>query len=69
MFFLSLKNGNDDPTRNSFGKYYMPLIEVKEFDELIDNKQFFDHPVKKNKKGMKKYLKYHEKMTTQHKTH
>ena len=69
MLFLSLKNGYDDPTRDSFGKYYMPLIEVKEFNELIDNKRFFDHPVKKNKKGMKKCLKYHEKMTTQHKTY
>ena len=47
MFFLSLKNGNDDPTRDSFGKYYMPLIEVKDFNELTGNKQFFDHPVKK----------------------
>ena len=54
MFFLSLKNGNDDPTRDSFGKYYMPLIEVKDFNELTGNKQFFDHPVKKKQEGYEK---------------
>ena len=32
-------------------KYYMPLVDVKDFTALIDNKSFFfDHPVKKQKK-------------------
>ena len=26
LFALSLKNGNIDPTRDSFEKYYMPLV-------------------------------------------
>ena len=26
LFVLSLKNGNGDPTRNSFEKCYMPLV-------------------------------------------
>ena len=26
LFALSLKNGNIDPTRDSFDKYYMPLV-------------------------------------------
>ena len=26
LFVLSFKNGDDDPTRNSFDEYYMPLI-------------------------------------------
>ena len=29
FFVLSFKNGNNDPTRNSFDKYYMPLVEKK----------------------------------------
>ena len=53
FYNLSLKNGDDDPTRNYFDEYYMPLIEIKDFDELIDNKSFFDQPVKKNKRRMK----------------
>ena len=46
LFAHSFKNGNNDPPRNSFEKYYMPLVKFKEFNELIDNKPFFDKPVK-----------------------
>ena len=28
LFALSFKNGDDDPTRNSFDVYYMPLVEI-----------------------------------------
>ena len=47
LFVLSFKNGNDDPTRDSFDKYNIPLIEIKDFNALINNKIFFDQPVKK----------------------
>ena len=47
LFVLSFKNGDDDPTRNSFDEYYIPLVvEIKDVNALIDNKQFFDQPVK-----------------------
>ena len=29
LFVLSFKNGNDDPMRDSFEKYYMSLVESK----------------------------------------
>ena len=58
MFLLSLKNGSSDPTRNSFDKYYMTTVEIKDFDVIIDNKLFFDQAVKS-------YLKYQEMMTIQ----
>ena len=64
MFALSFKNGNDDPTRDSFVKYYIPLVEIKDFNALIDNKPFFDQPVKTNK-CMKNLLKCQEMMTIQ----
>ena len=50
MFVLSSKNGSNDPTRNSFSKYYMPSVEIKDFNSLIDNKPYFDQPAKKKKK-------------------
>ena len=49
MFVLSFKNGNDDPMRDSFDNYYIPLGEIKDFNALIDNKPFFDQPVKSKK--------------------
>ena len=42
--------------RDSFDKHYMPVVEIKDFIALIDNKTFLDHPVKSNKKRMKTYL-------------
>ena len=56
MFVLSSKNGNNDPTRNSFNKYYIPLIAIKDFNSLIDNKQFFDQPVKSKQKACEKLI-------------
>ena len=37
---LSFKDGNNYPTRDSFDKYYMPLVRIKNFNALIDNKPF-----------------------------
>ena len=54
LFVLSFKNGNDDPTRNSLDKYYMPLVEIKDFNALIDNKPFFDQPVKNKQETYEK---------------
>ena len=46
LFVLSFKFGVSDPTRHYFDDYYMPLVEIKDFDALIDNKPFFNQPVK-----------------------
>ena len=46
LFFLSFKNGDNGPTINSSTKYYMPLVEIKDFNVLISNKPFVDQPVK-----------------------
>ena len=45
MFVLSFKNSDKDPTRDSFEKYCMPLVEIKDFNALIDSKPFFDQSV------------------------
>ena len=54
LFLQSFKVGENDPTRDSFHKYYMPLIEIKDFNELFDNKPFFDQPVKNEQEPNKK---------------
>ena len=41
LFVLSFKNGDDDPTRNSCDIYYMTLVEIEDFNALIDNKTLF----------------------------
>ena len=49
MFVLSFKNGDDDSSRNSFDECYIPLVEIKDFNALTDNKPFFDNKPLKNR--------------------
>ena len=37
FFAVSFKNGNNDPTGDSFDKYKIPSVEIKGFNALIDN--------------------------------
>ena len=53
---LSFKNGYHDPTMKSFYKHYMPLVEIKDFNVLIDNKPFFDQPVKNKQEAYEKLI-------------
>ena len=43
LFVLSFENEDD---RTSFYKYYMPNVEIKDYNVLIDGKAFFELPVK-----------------------
>ena len=57
MFVLSFKIGNDDSRRDSFDDYHMPLVEIKDFNVFLDNKPFFDHPVKNKQEEYEKLIK------------
>ena len=46
----------NDPTRDSFYEYYMSLVEIKDFNALIDNKPFFDLPVKSKQEAYEKLI-------------
>ena len=54
LFVLSFKKDNDDPTRDSFD---MPLVEIIDFNALIDNKPVFDQPVKSKQEAYEKHIK------------
>ena len=54
LFVLSFENEDD---KFSFSKYYTPKVEIKDFNVLIDGKNFLDVPVKNKEKHMKKILK------------
>ena len=43
LFVLSFENEDD---RRSFSKYYVPNIQIKDFNVLIDGDSFFDMPIK-----------------------
>ena len=65
LFVLSFKNGNDDPTRDCCDKYYMPLVEIKDFNALIDNKPFFDQPIKNKQEAYEKLIEMPKMMIIQ----
>ena len=43
LFVLTFENEDD---RTSFSKYYLPKVEINDFNVLIDGKLFFEIPVK-----------------------
>ena len=43
LFVLSFEN---EDYRTSFSKYYVPKVEIKDFNMFIDGKPFFQIPVK-----------------------
>ena len=43
LFVLAFENEDD---RTLFSKYYLPKVEIKDFNTLIDGKPFFEIPVK-----------------------
>ena len=53
------KNNNLDyliDPRDSFDQYYIPLVGIKDFKVLIDNKPFFDQPVKNKQEACEKII-------------
>ena len=51
LFVLSFKNEED---RTSFLKYYLPKVEIKNFNVLIRGKSFFGVPVKNKEEEYEK---------------
>ena len=54
MFVLSFKNGDDDRRGDSFDLYYLRLVEINDCNALIDNKPFFDQPLKSKQEAYRK---------------
>ena len=53
LFVLSFANKDD---RTSFSKYYTPRVEIKDFNVLIDDKSFFDIPIKNREKAYERII-------------
>ena len=46
LFILAFEN---DDQRASNKRYYIPNVEIKDYDVMIDGRKFFDHLVKNDK--------------------
>ena len=56
LFVLSFARDNAGDDRYSFSHYYVPNVEIKDFNVLIDGKRYFDLPVKNEKQANKKNI-------------
>ena len=56
LFVLSFTRTNAGDDRDSFSDYYVPNVEVKDFNVLIDGKSFFDLPVKNEEEAYEKII-------------
>ena len=61
LFVLSFEriageNNTKKDHRDSFSHYYVPNVEIKDFNVLIDGKSFFDLPVKNEEEAYKKII-------------
>ena len=46
LFVLAFENDDD---RTSDGQYYLPTVEIKDYNIMINGENFFDQPIKNNK--------------------
>ena len=46
IFVLAFENGNH---RTSDDQYYLPTVEIKDYNIMINGENFFDQPIKNNK--------------------
>ena len=46
LFGLAFENDND---RTSNEQYYLPTVEIKDYNIVINGENFFDQPIKNNK--------------------
>ena len=56
LFVFSFPRNNNTDSRYSFLNYYVPKVEIKDFNVLINGKSFFDLPVKNEEQAYEKTI-------------
>ena len=56
LFVLSFSRNNNTDNRDSFSDYYVPNVEIKDFNVLIDGKCFFNMLVKNEEETFEKII-------------
>ena len=45
LFVMAYNRANGQPTRNGQRKYYLPRIDLKKYNVIIDGRNFYDNPI------------------------
>ena len=65
LFVLLFTRDNAGENRDSFPDYYVPNVEIKDFNVLINGNIFFDLPVKNEEKAYEKIMDINIMVTMQ----
>ena len=55
--FCSLQKSGKNPTGDCFHMYFIPLVEIKDFNPLAHNKSFFKTSIKNKQEAYEKLVK------------
>ena len=44
---------NDDDGRESHKQYYLPTVEIKDYNVMTDERNFFDQPIRNDLKSLR----------------
>ena len=66
LFILSFPRNNNADSRYTYSNYYVPKVEINDFNVSIDGKSFFDSPVKNEEEIYEKVIEmsYNKDYTT-----
>ena len=56
LFVFSFSGNNAGDNSDSFSDYFVPNVRIKDFNVLIDGKDFFDLPVKNEEEAYEKII-------------
>ena len=56
LFVLYFPRNNNTDSRYSYSNYYVPKLQIKDFNVLIDGRSFFDLPVKNEEEAYEKII-------------
>ena len=56
FFFLSIRNSDNNPIRNYYFDFYMPLVEIKNFNVLFDIKLISNQTVSYQQQAYEKLV-------------
>ena len=48
LFLMAYSREANQPTRNGHQKYYLPRVDLKKYNFIIDGRNFYDNPIKNN---------------------
>ena len=48
LFVMEYSRAANEPDRNSRQKYYLPRIDLKKYNVIIDGRNFYDNPIESN---------------------